>query len=191
MRAISGRCWPRSLPEILSRLCCKCSCAAKHELVDVLLEMYQSEYRWKFRGVRNLTERLVTALPVEERIGVIPKLLQFPVLTDLPGIADQEFMNPFDFIDLSSNPTGNSPEISETVFDAFFDKASSHDPAARKWAVTTLGTLYDLDLLDATRSRQFGDLLWSQTGEDGMPSHTNYYRHAFYESTTSSGDRSD
>ena len=167
------------MPEILSRLCCKCSRASKHKLVDVLLDMYQSEYRWKFRGVRNLTERLLTAFSVDDRIAVIPKLLQFPALTDRRGMEEQEFLNPFYFIGLSSKLTSSSPSIPETTLGVFFDKASSNDPAARKWAVTTLGTLYDLDLLDTVRSKQFGDLLWNQRGEDGMPSGTDYYRHTF------------
>ena len=169
------------VPEILSRLCCKCSRTAKHKIVDVLLEIYQSEYRWKFRGVRNLIERLLTAFSVDERIAVIPKLLQFPVLTDRRGMEEQEFLNPFDFVDLSSKLTGNRPAIPETTLDVFFDKASSNDPAARKWAVTTLGTLYDLDFLDAVQSKQFGHLLWNRTDEDGMPSGTDYYRHTFLE----------
>ena len=45
--------------------------------------------------------------------------------------------------------------------------------------MTTLGKLHDLELLGATRSEQFGDVLWSQTGEDGMPLGTDYYQHAF------------
>ena len=167
------------VPEILSRLCCKCSRAAKYKIIDALLEIYQSEYRWKFKGVRNLTERLLAAFSVNERIAVIPTLLQFPVLTDLGVVEKHEFLNPFYFVDLPSNPTSRNPEIPETALDIFFDKASSDDPVARRWAVTALGTLYDLELLDAARSKQFGAALWCQVGEDGMPSETDYYRNAF------------
>ena len=167
------------MPEILSRLCCKCSHATKHKIVDALLEIYQSKYRWKFRGVRNLTERLLAAFSVDDRISVIPTLLQFPVLTDIGVMEKQEFLNPFYFVNLSSNPTGRNPEIPERALDVFLDKASFNDPAARRWAVTALGILYDLEFLDAARSKQFGIALWSQIGEDGMPSETDYYRSAF------------
>ena len=167
------------VPEILSRLCCKCSRAAQHNIVNLLLEIYQSKYRSKFKGIRNLTERLLTAFPVDERITIIPKLLQFPILNDLGKLAEREFVNPFYFVGPSSHPTGNRPKISDTTLDAFFEKAISDDSATRTWAVTTLGKLHDLKLLDAARSKQFGDVLWSQTDEDGMPSATDYYRNAF------------
>ena len=38
------------VPEILSRLCCKCSLRAKEELVDFLLEVYQSEPEGELQG---------------------------------------------------------------------------------------------------------------------------------------------
>ena len=167
------------VPEILSRLCCKCSRTAKHKIVDLLLEIYQLEYRRKFRGVRNFTERLLTAFSVDDRVAVISKLLQFPVPTDLHGMEEREFLNPLYFVDFSSKLTSNRSVIPETTLDVFFDKAPSSHPAARKWAVFTLGTLHRLELLDSARSKQFGNVLWSQTGDDGMPSETDYYRHAF------------
>ena len=75
--------------------------------------------------------------------------------------------------------TFDRPAIADEVLDVFFRKASSEDLATRKWAVATLGKLHELKLLGGARSKQFGDVLWSQTGDDGMPSGTNYYRHAF------------
>ena len=166
------------VPEILSRLCCKCSHATKDKLVDVLLEVYQSEHRWKFGGIENLTKRLMKALSVHERVAMIPKLLQFPILTDL-GPMERGFANPFYFVECPKNLTFDRPAIADEVLDVFFRKASSEDLATRKWAVATLGKLHELKLLGGARSKQFGDVLWSQTGDDGMPSGTNYYRHAF------------
>ena len=169
----------RVVPEILSRLCCKCSRAAKDDLVDVLLEVYQSEHRGRFQGIKHLTARLLTALSAHEQVATIPKLLQFPILTDLSGIEGHEYTNPFDFIDPPKDLKIEKPTITDEMLDVFFHKASSDDPAARRWAVTTLGVLHDLELLSTARSTQFGDVLWSHTGKDGMPSGTNYYRHAF------------
>ena len=45
--------------------------------------------------------------------------------------------------------------------------------------VTTIGRLHDGELLSDTRVKQFGEILWRRTGEDGMPADTHYYRHAF------------
>ena len=165
------------VPEILSRLCCKCSHAAKGQLLDFLLEVYQSEHRWKFGGIRNLTRRLLKAFSIHERVAMIPRLLQFPILTD----RESEFVNPLYFVGFPKHLTIDRPVISDKAIDVLLSKASSEDLATRRWAVTTLGKLHDLKLLGRARSEHFGDVLWSQTGEDGMPSGTDYYRHAFLE----------
>ena len=75
------------VPEILSRLCCKCSRDARDKLLDLLLETYQWEHRWKLKGIVHLAERLLEAFPVRERIAAIPKLLQFPILDVAGSIA--------------------------------------------------------------------------------------------------------
>ena len=167
------------VPEILSRLCCKCSHAIRERLVDFLLEVYNSEHRWKFGGIRHLTGRLLDAFPAPERVALIPKLLEFPILTDLDPLTTQEFVNPFDFMELPRGLTVKGPEIAEEVFDLLFAKGSSDVASTRMWAVATIGRLHDCELLNDVRSRQFGEILWARTGEDGMPADTNYYRHAF------------
>ena len=169
------------LPEILSRLCCKCSHAIRERLVDVLLEVYNSEHRWKYEGIRHLTGRLLDAVPAPERVALVPKLLEFPILTDLDPLTKQEFVNPFDFMELPRDLSVKEPEIAEEVLDLLFVEGLSDVASTRMWAVTTIGRLHDLELLNDARLRQFGEILWARTGEDGMPADTNYYRHAFLE----------
>ena len=169
----------RVVPEILSRLCCKCSRGARDKLLDLLLDIYQWEHRWKFTGVAHLAKRLLEAFPVHERIAAIPKLLQFPILDVAGSIAEREYANPFDFFDVEKERVSGAPAIAEGVLDIFFERAASDVSAIREWAVTTLGQLHDLGLLGPVQSKRFGDVLWSRTGEDGMPVSTNYYRHAF------------
>ncbi|MXY26504.1 MAG: hypothetical protein F4Y45_18535 [Acidobacteria bacterium] len=168
-----------ALPEVLSRLCCRCSCGTKDQLLDFLLDVYQSDHRREFRGIRNLVERLLAAFSVRERVERIPKLLLFPILTDQDPLEAQEFVNPFACLTSPGNLAIERPTIADGSLDAYFDKASSDSHAARGWSVTTLGSLHDLGLLDEARSRQFGAVLWSRRDKDGMPSGTNYYRHAF------------
>ena len=167
------------VPEILSRLCCKCSRSARERLLDLLLEIYQWEHRWKFGGIAHLAERLLEAFPVHERIAAIPKLLQFPILDVAGSIAEREYANPFVFFDVEKEGVSGAPVIADGILDVFFERAASDDPAVRDWAVTTLGKLHDLGLLGPAQSKQFGNVLWSRTGEDGMPVSTIYYRHAF------------
>ena len=167
------------VPEILSRLCCKCSRATREKLVEFLLEVYRSEHRWKFTGIRHLTGRLFDASAAHERLAAVPRLLEFPILVDLDPLTRQEFVNPFAFVELTRDLTEEKPEISEEVLGLTFARASSDVPSTRMWAVTTIGRLHDGNLLNDARSMQFGEILWRRTGEDGMPADTNYYRHAF------------
>ena len=71
------------VPEILSRLCCKCSPAIRERLLDFLLDVYCSEHRWKYQGVEHLTARLLEATPQDRQVALLPKLLQFPILDTL------------------------------------------------------------------------------------------------------------
>ena len=168
------------VPEILSRLCCKCSTRVKTRLVDFLLNAYRSERRGNYRGIRALIERLLESCSVIQQIDLIPRLLDFPILSDLNAVEEQEYVNPFEFIDFERNLISVQPKIIDKKFDLFISQASSDNPSARNWAVLTLGTLYSLGLLSPKRTEQFADALWSRLDDDSLPSGVNsYYRHAF------------
>ena len=148
-------------------------------LLDWLLEVYRSEHRPNYQGIQYVTARLLEAVPVAERIAIVPKLLQFPILTELNPLEEREYLNPFAILDLSKELIFDEVTISDTALDVFFDGASSNRPAVRKWAVSTLGTLERAGLLDQTRSRRFAHCLWSRVDEYGLPSDTNYFRFVF------------
>ena len=167
------------VPEILSRLCCKCSRGAKDELLGFLLEIYESEHRWKFEGIAHLAERLLEALPVHERVAAVPKLLEFPILDVAGSIEEREYKNPFGFLHVEWERISGVPVIADRILDVFFERAASDVSGVREWAVTTLGKLHDLRLLRPAQSKRFGDVLWGRTGDDGMPVSTNYYRDDF------------
>ena len=127
-----------ALPEILSRLCCKSSQLARERLLDWLLDVYRSEHRFNYQGIGKLVPRLLDSFPANERIGMIPKLMEFPILTDLDAIDEREYPNPFDYFDLPKDLRGNDAAVHDTPLDVFFNGASSDSPAVRKWAVSTL-----------------------------------------------------
>ena len=167
------------VPDILSRLCCKCSYDAKTKLIDFLLKVYQSEHRGKFKNVRYLTQRLLEALTVDEQVAMIPKLLQFPVLGELNQLEQRELINPFIYVQIPKRIPIDKPAIDHNLLENLLDKACSENSTARRWAVTTLGRLHDLEMLNSAQVRKFGDALWHQTGEDNMPADTDYRRYNF------------
>ena len=167
------------VPEILSRLCCKCSFGAKEELVGFLLEVYQSESRGRYRGIRNLTQRLVEALTVHEQAAMIPRLLRFPVLDDLGPLEQLEFLNPFNFVRIVETKSLDIVMPGREALDILLELAASDSAAGRRWAVTTLGQMHDLGNLTEAQVVSFGRVLWSQTGNDSLPAGTDFKRHAF------------
>lgn len=167
------------IPEVLSRLCCKCSDSVRRELVVFLLDVYRSDSRGAYRGIRNLLERLLEASSLEEQADLVPQLLRFPILGNLTKLEQTELVNPFHFIRLP-NPVVRPDAVPDTdLLDTFFTAAATDDPGVRRWTLTTLTALYDLGLLQAGRVTQLADVLWMQRGADGFPSNTNRYRHAF------------
>ena len=166
------------IPEILSRLCCKCSIDSKGKLVDFLLGVYNSEHKHNYGGIQSLTKRLLDAFSVRQRFDLIPKLLDFPILSDL-GISEHEFINPFRFLIMEQDLMNVKPVISDEKLDVFFKKASSDNTDAREWALWTLFRLHFWNLLEPRHKSQFAETLWSQLDEYGLLPQTDFPRHTF------------
>ena len=49
------------VPEVLSRLCCRCSPAMWERLFAFLIDVYRSDHKESYKGINNLTERLLQA----------------------------------------------------------------------------------------------------------------------------------
>ena len=175
------------LPEILSRLCCKCSWSSRKQVLDWLLEVYQSDHRSNYQGVRVLVRRLIEASSVHERVIMLPTLLRFPVLTGLNAIEEREYEHPLAAFRIPRRSFASEVAITDISLESFFDGASSDRPAVRRWAISSLAVLHDAGLLDPTRTRRFAEVLWSQVDEHGLPSNTAYYRFAFLKVPRPSG----
>ena len=167
------------LPEILSRLCCKCSRPARERILDWLLEVYRSDHRSNYQGIRVLMRRLMESSPVRERAAMVPTLLRFPIIANLNPIEEREYEHPFAVFHIQKMPFPGEIAIADTSLETFFDGASSDQPAVRRWAISALAILHDAGMLDPALTQRFAKALWSHVDEYGLPSGTNYYRFAF------------
>ena len=165
------------VPEILSRLCCKCSPSTNNRLLGFLIAVYRSARKGYYQGIRHLTERLLEALSSHQRIDAIPRLLSLPILADLQNLEELEYKNPFLFLflEIERDLLSNTIEVDEGDLDRLIKSAKSANPKARRWAVLTLGKLHDWGLLGQWTDR-FGDALWGRLDDAGMPSDTDYFR---------------
>ena len=171
----------RVIPEIISRLCSKCSNDSRENILSFLLDIYNSDQKDKFRGIGNIAKRLMESLSNFQQLDIINKLLQFPVLTGLHHITEHEFLNPFYFlrIDKASIKNFKKPKIDRKVIDGLFEQALSTDISQRKWATFIIVKLYNLELLEKNDNSRLSKVLWSQTDDLGFPSNTDFYKFAF------------
>ena len=164
------------LPEVLSRLCCKCSLSSKHRLIHFLLKIYRSPYRGNYERTGKLMERLLSSFTMRQRFDLIPKLLDFPFTENY----EIQAPNPFDFliVDKESTTGWTKPAISAEKIDALLEQGLLHDKNARQWAILTLGQLHFLDLLTKKQTKRFANVLWDKLDDTGLPDQT--YNQCYY-----------
>ena len=170
-----------TVPEILSRLCCKCSQNAREKNFNFLLEIYQSNHRGNYKGIRNLTKRLMEAFSDHQRYKLLPRLLDFYIPDYMTPGEMHEFINPFEFLNIDKELHKNldKPTISDEKIAALLKIAASSDANHRKWTTLSLAELHKHEFLSGKQINRFADVLWSQLDEDGLPSNTHYYKFAF------------
>ena len=171
------------IPEILSRLCCKCSQEAKLIILSLLKNIYSSDFKRNYTGIRRLTERLLNSIPIQKRYELIPAILDFPVIDELTQREEREFVNPFRVLNLDRNKVRKRGlfVIGDERYTILLENASSNNPVARKWAIHIIGELYDLGCLNDSQCNEFAEVLWSQLDEFELPSGTDYRRSYFEE----------
>ena len=172
-----GKILAKVLPEILSRLCCKCSLPSKRRIFLFLLEVYKSPYRKNYDGTEKLMRRLLDSFTVRQRFDLIPKLLDFPFTENYEHYAP----NPFDFLDLGEEMIEGraKPAIPAKRIDALLKQGLLPDQSARQWAIFTLGQLHFLNLLTHKQRERFADVLWNKLDDAGLPAQI-YNRRYYY-----------
>ncbi|PXA04002.1 hypothetical protein DDZ13_08125 [Coraliomargarita sinensis] len=168
------------VPEILSRLCTKCTDEKRFLLLNFLKGVYESEDRGKYKKIRTLTERLVTSFSSSHKAALVEKLLEFPILENLNIIDEGEFVNPLHFVDLTENEIRQLKGINcRDSVSEFLSKARSSNSKTRTWATLSLGNLYRWGLLNKSEQNQFAEALWSKLDQHGLPADTGFYRFAY------------
>lgn len=168
------------LPEIISRLCCKCSSETKHRVLEFITGLYASPDKTNYRNVRNLTKRLISSMTEVEQYSLVPDLLKIPFPEDLNLIIKDEFLNPFLLLELNQKPEcAPDLEIRPGLVDHLWQHAALNNSDRRRWAITSLVTLHKLQLLDDDRSKKLAEAIWGVVDQHGLPDGTDFYKFAF------------
>ena len=158
----------RTLPEVFSRLCYKCSPAYRERLVDALRAIYGSERRQLFADIRRFANRLFDSMSVEEKIHAAPLLFDFPVPDRLREIEKRDFANPVLLIDRSLLLQGDALVVTADRIDDLLDRTAQASPN-RDWAITALVWLHERGKLNKQQSERFGRALWDDVEPPSVP----------------------
>ena len=167
----------KTLPEVLSRLCYKCSPEYRERLVGVLDAIYGSKRREVFAGVRRFAERLFDSMSGEERTRAVPLLLDFPMPDDLEEMAKREFVNPVLLMNLHGLMRGIALPVTAEKVDELLDLLENDAPD-RDWTATKLVWLHGRGKLDEGQSERLGGALWERVDPPGVPVVTGFYSFA-------------
>lgn len=169
------------LPEIISRLCSKCSAKAKNSVLDFVIRVYGASDKSNYKNIRNLLKRLIGSMSETEQYKSVPTLLKIPFPGNLNLILKDDFLNPFLFLEINKKPESapalkiQAEQIKNLIQQAKLDKSDRR----RRWAITSLVKLHSLDFLDSEQSKSFASALWGMTDEFGMPDNTDFYKFTF------------
>ena len=158
----------KTLPDILSRLCYKCSPVYRERLIEALRAIYSSKKRGMFKKVHLFAKRLFDSMSVEERSRTVPLLIDFPIPDHLSKDERREFINPMSWIRLPMPLAKEALCITEEKINKLLDQLALTNQD-RDWAMTSLVWLYGYGKLNQCQSNRLGRLLWDGVGTSRMP----------------------
>ena len=167
----------KTLPEVFSRLCYKCSPEYRERLLAALRAIYGSKRRRMFAEVRQFAIRLFDSMSVEELAHAVPTLIDFPVPDGLNEIEMRKFFNPVRQVRLPASVRRDALAVSEEKIDELLDRTAprAHD---REWTMTSLVWLYEQGKLNEQQSDRLGEALWYGVEAPGVPVVPGYYSFA-------------
>ena len=165
----------RTLHEVFSRLCTKCSADGRERLVGALRSIYASKRRPLFVGVGRFAHRLFHSMSIEERVRAVPTLIDFPVPDRWRAAEEHEFINPLWLISLPASVQQEALLATSERIDALLDRLAL-GAQNRDWAMMSLVQLHEWGQLNGQQSERLGEVLWDGVDASGVPVVADHYR---------------
>ncbi len=170
------------VPEILSRLCVKCSDATGRDILECVKSLYYSAQKRNFGdSVAHLARRLIASFSNNALRHLLKDLLEFPILSDAGFIIENYFPEPFQYVQIDTEfyDKCERSEISDTVIDDLIRYTDTAGEGRRR-ACLRLAKLHELGLLTEMQTSKFSTAIWAQRDEpSGFPKDTGLYKFAF------------
>lgn len=168
------------LPEILSRLCVKCSVRIKANIADFIYGVYTGGYPGKYDKLNKLLERLIKTCNESDLAEIIRIFIKVPVNCDeeLQDIIPDPFIyieNYYGNACLKSDIGLNQQLVQNLICSA------GKEGLERENAIVRLIVLWKNHLLSEPQSVQFAEALWSRTEKmSGFPAETFIVNNSVY-----------
>jgi hypothetical protein len=171
----------RVLPEVVSRLCCKCTFQVKERILALISELYASESKDNFSNINKLVHGLVASLSESEQFSLFPKLLNVSFPNSLNPRTEMDYISLTQWLTIGNKKELIRPniDIAAGVIDGLLCDLASSVKGKVSWAITSLVKLYNLSLLDESQRQQFSSALWDRVDGSGFPEETDFYNFVF------------
>jgi len=165
-----------AIPEILSRLCIKCSDESKALLYELIRFIYS-------RGINlNNLGRLLARVSENSSSRMQSKMLE--MFLDLPISSNDPnnreiFPDPFRFLKIDERDRLPELKVDKKAIDHLFEQAGSGD-TIESTSLYRLLKLHQLKQLDTRQSKHLFSLIWAHIDPNtGFPKTTLFYKHIF------------
>lgn len=169
------------LPELMSRLCVKCSTEYHQKLFNYLVSIYSSGSRAHYHKTEILTKRLVNSWQKKDLLILIQQILEkFPIRL-IGKNHHQKFPDPLTFVDLSfaKDIDCSLIKIAPSVIKELIENIKLNSEE-REIAFRRILIIHDLECLAEEDIKEFADAIWSIKDTDGFPAHLDdYYKFSF------------
>lgn len=167
------------IPEILSRLCVKCSYKVNIKILFFLKSLYLSDAanRSKYSGIDKCIPNLIKSFSEQEQYKLMPEFLEFPIITD--ENETDSYPEIFQLIHLQNSRHPKKIKIEAKIIDDLISYLYDNG-VKRKNAITRLVVLWKIDLLTKEQQDNFANALWSKKNDNGFPQETIYYYWSFF-----------
>lgn len=170
------------IPQILSRLCVKCSYQTREKMLDLLKSIYTFSDRNKYGkthdNVRILTYNLISSFSKKELQNLLSTFFNFCIVEqdDWESFLDPVGLIPFEVFSFSESIQN---QIKLEDVDMMIESLKDVDSPFRKPYFRRLLAIYKCNLLSDKQLSKFLENLWVCVGEDGFPLKTGFYHFGF------------
>lgn len=162
------------VPQILSRLCVKCSYEIKIKILEFLKRLYTYDVsiRNKYGEVDDLGKSLIDSFSDSEQYHLLPTLLDFPIIDN--SELNNSFHDLIGFIRFKVLGAKNKIRIDSTKISNIISMLNKEN-YERNVAITRLVILWKNHLLNKIQENKFGKGLWKFVDDNGFPKVAAYY----------------